>query len=247
MSRIALVVRLTCLLLVCCTGPSFAANPQEQFREAVNLLEDKNFEDALPLLKALLDVRPDDLAVLWNFGIAAAELNENNQALTAWQRYKEIDPGDWRVRAKLIQSYQALGRTVARDVERSALIALREKGEDEDLVSAERYCREQFLLNGVKHFVFEYFEPSGDWPVFYAFIAVDDSGYEAYRVSLGSYNSTNEIAWELGEIPKSKRLYHLDRYEGEGHSTLGFYQDLPDYDQIRTVVLSYLGESEASK
>lgn len=115
------------------------------------------------------------------------------------------------------------------------------------MAAAKRFCREQFRHERQKFFVFEYFEPSGEHRVYLAFVAVTEAGEEAYRISLGSYDSTNEIAWELGDLPRSKRLFHLDRYENGTHATLSFYEFQPDYERVRSDVLAYLRESSESK
>lgn len=149
-------------------------------------------------------------------------------------------PNDWKVRAKLIQTYQSLGNIEARDRERTNLITLWKSGEVKDLSAQPLYCREQILLDGQKVFAFEYFNPSGQNMVLYSFIVSFASGQPGYKISLGSYDSQNQIALELGERPKDKRYYHLDVYRTIGqiavHESHGAFVGEPSYDVIRPMV-----------
>jgi Flp pilus assembly protein TadD len=84
---------------------AFGAAPEEQFKRAVSLLGNRQFEEAVPLLEAVLEAFPEDPAVLWNYGIAAAEIGAHEMAALAWKRYRTAAPDDWRARAKLVQAY----------------------------------------------------------------------------------------------------------------------------------------------
>lgn len=72
------------------------------------------------------------------------------------------------------------------------------------------------------------------------FSIVDKKGEEKSNISLGSYDVTTDMSRELGEIPKDQRMYHLDRYEGSLHKTYAFFKEKPDYDRVRSMVVSIL-------
>jgi hypothetical protein len=127
-----------------------------------------------------------------------------------------------------------------RDREREALYEFWRTSSDQEIRKVERFCREQFAVNERKVFAFEYFDPQGDTPVYYRFSITDQNGDEDFYISLGSYQSINEISWELGELARDQRLYHLDRYDQGMHSTLQFYEGKPSYDAVRTDVLGAL-------
>jgi hypothetical protein len=91
------------------------------FEESLRLLEAGQTEAGVRLLTRVERAGPS-AAVYWNLGIGHSELGEHREALAAWGHYLGEKPDDWRARAKLIQSYQALGDTAARD-ERSATSA----------------------------------------------------------------------------------------------------------------------------
>ncbi|WP_156479970.1 tetratricopeptide repeat protein [Collimonas pratensis] len=216
---------------------------QEKLSQAVALMQAQKFAEALPILEELKITNPSS-GVFWNMGIVAAETGDSAKELEAWLAYREIMPNDWRGRSKLIQTYQALGNIEARDRERADLIALWKSGNDKELSSQALYCREQIVVNGQKVLAFEYFNPSGPYMVLYSFIALSASGQQSYKISLGSYDSQNQIALEMGERPKDKRYYHLDVYRTVGqvavHESHAAFIGEPNYDVIRPRVQNIL-------
>jgi hypothetical protein len=142
--------------------------------------------------------------------------------------------------AKLIQTYQAIGDVKARDRELKGLYAVRAAGKDSALAKADKFCREQFVVEGQKVLAFEIFDPQGERRKYYRFSVVDADGNEAEYISLGSYESTTAIARELGEISEKQRAYHVDRYRGDEHLTYALVYDKPSYETVRTLVAEIL-------
>ena len=160
----------------------------------------------------------------WNLGLWQSAAARPTEALSAWQRYRQLQPGDWHVRAKLIQAHQALGDTVGRNLERDALLALRATKKDKALARVREYCREQFRVGSTAVMAFETFEPKGDRRVFLTFYVMDSTGKSLGHFSLGSYDVTTAVARSTGSIGPKDRMYHLDWYEGNAHATFGFYR-----------------------
>ena len=231
---------------------SDTAAAEKAFGEGNAFMEQGKYRDALARYKEGLKHLPDDPSLLYN-GSTAALLAEDFQ--TAAEYLKKLLPAypeDWQARAKLIQAYQALGDLKARDAERAALFELRKRGGGENsenpamsLSKQDSYCRERVSVAGKKVMVFEHFELKGDRALRYVFVVLDKSGKdEDFRISLGSYDSTNAIWSELNKdnAKKGGRLFHLDGYFKWGHATYGMYETEPSYDEIRKVVFSILEE-----
>ena len=226
---------------------AFAADPEETFKSAIEHMQRRNYVDAVPLLEEVLEAYPVSPGALWNYGVATGEIGEFGKSLDAWKRYLTSAPDDWRAMTKIVQSYQGLGQTSNRDQAITELTESWSSTTDEKFKQTEKYCREQFVLDGTKFFVFEYFRPTGERQVFTEFIAVDSNGKSKYRMSLGSYQITNEVAWELGDLPRDKRLYHIDRYDPDEHATYAFFDERPSYDDLRKIVVNILeGKLEPS-
>jgi hypothetical protein len=139
-----------------------------------------------------------------------------------------------------VQAYQALGDLNARDRERAELVALWQARTNAELNQQQMFCREQVRVGGKKLMAMEYFKPSGPTLVVYTFLVFAAYNKPEFKVSLGSYDVTNQIALELGQRPKDKRLYHLDLYRQRMHETHGFFLGQPGYDEIRPLVLDVI-------
>jgi len=197
--------------------------------------------EAYPLLKTVTEKQPDRITAICNFGQLCQNLEKYEEAQGAFLLLVENDPSDWRALAKTIQLHQALSQFEQRDVQREKLFDMRSVGDNESLTDKEFYCREQFSAEGEDVMVMEYFELKGDMAVRYSFVVLDETGKKKYKISLGSYDSTNDICRELGEIEKDQRLFHLDGYfAGGAHKTYGFFTNEPPYEEVRSAVIEVL-------
>ena len=229
-------------ILVCALGARAETvadgdGAEKAFKRGAQLMEKGRFKEAIPFLKEAEKVFSDNSSVLWNLGLASAEVQNHRDALSCWQKYCRFKPGDWMGIAKLVQAYQALGDFNARDREIKELYARRAASKDSDLAKTDRFCREQFVVAGKKVFAFEIFEPRGERRIFYRFAILDSkTGDETSFISLGSYDGTTQIARELGEIAESERIYHIDRYAGSAHESFAFFKAKPSYGTVREIV-----------
>lgn len=98
-----------------------------------------------------------------------------------------------------------------------------------------------------KGYALKYATPEGENKRYYRYLFTDTEGLFLYEISLGSYDATTKIDREMGHIGPNDRLYHLDMYcpgpkssEGVsqwgGHHTLGFYEQLPDFDEMTRAI-----------
>jgi tetratricopeptide (TPR) repeat protein len=245
LQRTIAAILIAALAVLLMAGTTLAAeepgklSAEAAFKVATELMGKGEYKRAIPSLIRVQTDAPVATSLLWNLGLAYAATGEHRKAVETWKSYRRIAPGDWQARAKLVQSYQALG-TKARDEEIKSLYEYRKNSSDPKVNTAERFCREQGVMGNRSVFVFEYFSPSGDRKQFLRFCVLNKKGEVDYYISLGSYDSTTEIARELGEIPKNERLYHLDEYTDTQHKTYAFFKTKPGYDEVRSVVLSVL-------
>ena len=173
-----------------------------------------------------------------NVGQIHQNRGKHKEALAAFERALEIDPKNWRYRAKLVQLYQALGRIEDRDHQRAVLVDQWR----EDEIDQPHFCREQFEVAGRRVQVYEHFELEGPRALRYAFIVLKPDGREAdFRVTLGSYDITTQIAREQGDVGKDERIFHLDGYYSGGeHRTFGMFKKEPSYEETRGYVVEVL-------
>ncbi|HUF87427.1 MAG TPA: hypothetical protein VMM59_08595 [Thermohalobaculum sp.] len=85
----------------------------------------------------------------------------------------------------------------------------------------------------------EFGPPAGEYAKLFLFFLVHD-GCERKVFSVGSYGYMNDFARERGEIGEGGRVYHLDLYEPERHTTLEMRYDRPGYAEMRERALNLL-------
>ena len=103
------------------TTPQGGMSP---FEIALELLNDKKIEEALPLLEALRPRTPVDPVVLYNLGIAYSELGRYAEAIAELERCVAADPGHVNAWVGLGVAYQKTQRNVAAERALRKAIAL---------------------------------------------------------------------------------------------------------------------------
>jgi tetratricopeptide (TPR) repeat protein len=116
---------LALVVLTLCISPTIARASSDDiildreaaFRHALEHLEAGRLHEAIPILRRLNEAYPGGTGVLWNLGQATSKIGEHSEALTYWLAFRALEPDDWHVHSKLVQTHQALGDRLARDGE----------------------------------------------------------------------------------------------------------------------------------
>ncbi len=209
-------------------------------------MEKKRYSEALSQYRAALGVDPDEPTLLYDAGLAAYLSKDYSSAAPFWVRFVQIVPDDWRVRAKLVQTYQALSDLKARDDARQALFKLRAGRKLPELNAQQTYCREQFEVDGQPVFAYEFFELTGSIATRYKFVVVDEkSDSEKYRIDLESDAFDNDLAKEAGELKSGERIFTLDGYYStrgrlQTQKLFAFYKNEPTYEATRADVVGVI-------
>ena len=217
-------------------------NLQASYDLALSYMNIGQWDAAYPLLKTTIKEQPFKISVVYNMGQLCQNLEKYEEAIDSFLQVIDKDPSDWRARTKLIQLYQATNQQMKRDEQREKLFKMRSTGNVKTLLEEPTYCREQFSVAGENLMVMEYFELKGEQAVRYSFLILDETKEKSkYEISLGSYDTTNAISHELGEIEDGQRLFHLDGYYPNGvHKTFGFFKNEPMYDDVRAIVIKII-------
>ncbi len=200
--------------------------------------------DALAAFREGLEETPGSRLLLAAAGLEAYELGDGAASAEYYGRWRALEPTAWRALAGLVRAHQLTGDGTARDEARAALFALRAGGEAPELNDQRVYWRDRFVVGPWQVRVFEHFELVGRRAARVGFVverrATDPPAPESFRISLGSYDTTNESLRAKGLLPADRRAYHLDLHEGLGHATLGMWVDEPPYDEVRARVIAAL-------
>jgi tetratricopeptide (TPR) repeat protein len=232
-----------CLALCLCAAPLARAQtgitPQQAFDAGIEQAENGRHREAIAFFLIAYQASPESVGVLFNLGLSSAEIGEHREALKYWLALQKQRPQEWRVQAKLIQAYQALGDTQARDRTRAALLeSYHAAAPGAELKRNEMYCREQMVLGGRKVLAFEHFEPQGERRTYYTFIVVGgaDAAQEDYRLTYSSDEAVTRMAREMGSLAEGKSLYQLDKREAKGRTTYANFSEPQSYEAVRARV-----------
>lgn len=200
-------------------------------------------QEALPHFRTALEAAPDKLLYSWNLGQCLQLSNKTAEALKIFLTYSQQAPTDWRAHEKIIQTSEKLDRIDIRDEWLKKITSLYKSGKAPDLSERKFFIRDQFAQGEYYVFALEYFELLGDRAIKYSLRAESSAHPEKeIRISLGSYDSTNKVAHDLGEIPKDKRRYHLDGYQKNAHFTYAFFVGNPGYKRVKAMAKEILQE-----
>jgi tetratricopeptide (TPR) repeat protein len=221
-------------------------NPRPVFLTGIVFTGAGKNDEALKMFLRAAEIDPRHRMARFNAGQLYQNLGKHEQALKMFLDGAKLAPSDIKCRGKIIQLYDALGKKDKRDEERARLIKEWESGKYLSWRRKPFYVRDQFKAGDKKVMTLEYFRMSGEMAVKYVFYVLEPKTEKIlYRLSLGSYETTNAIARETGEIKPDERLYHLDQYDKKGHRLYRMYKGEPKYDDVKKLVIKAIqGKAE---
>lgn len=212
------------------------ASPEGEraYSQGMDLLEAGKPNKAIPYLVKAQELNSASNGANW--GLASAYLNAgiSLKAEVFFLKYYSSNPSDPYALEKLIQVYQE--KSQLKEVE-SYVVKLRAIWKTDSAYSSkDGFIRDLFIDTDRSFVGYEYFLPESPNKIYYRFLPLK-SGNKDELISLGSYDSTSSISRELEGKPKDWRLYHLDGYCGNSHTTYGFFDSKPSYQSIREIVI----------
>jgi tetratricopeptide (TPR) repeat protein len=218
--------------------------PQNTPEYRAQLTREGRHAELFQAFQEMLETTPDDPSLLHNVSLSAYRSGQFAEAANYLRQLKAQVPQDFKVRAKLVQVYEALQNFSDRDAERDELLALYSQ-QKADRNTPDRYCRDEFTVGDRAVQVFEYFELVGDMAkryTFYIFRAGEQK--PEYFISLGSYVATNQYMRQRGTLQPDERIFHLDEYRAGGaHRSLSFYKGEPPYNVVKSAVQDILRQT----
>jgi tetratricopeptide (TPR) repeat protein len=206
----------------------------KSFSAGNELLEKKKYAEALVEYRKVLAIMPNDPGALWNAGMAAFFSKDYKTAAELYERDKKQEPNHGHLLSKLIQTYEALGDTQARDAARDEIIALRASGKDTTDYTKERsFCRDQFTVGDKLVYAYEMFEfkprysqdDAHKFGVRYNFIVMNPDNTSEFRLEVGW--NTLEKDGKGGFKPAGyPSAFYFDAYYPKGdfaRKTMGLY------------------------
>src|SRR4030042_1624042 len=97
---------------------------QDTFDNIQRLVQEDRHSEVLQICLEELKHKPNDPALLYIAGSSAYLLGQFSEAILYWTRLKKLAPQDFRIRGRLVQTYETLQDFKGREVEREEIIAL---------------------------------------------------------------------------------------------------------------------------
>lgn len=206
--------------LITLTPHAYADDASADGRTAAELAQAGEYAKALEAYEARLKDEPKSVALLYNAGLMGYLAEEYERSAKHWLAMEAVvGDDDPQLKEKIIQVMTKLDKDDEVEDRVEKLHALRKASKDNAFREKPHFCRDQFLINGTRYMVFQFFDfPDGHEVLFKAY-EIDDQGDIASTLNFWSSAMTNKIAQEVGELKEGERLYHIDHYKNDGSKT----------------------------
>lgn len=212
-----LLVILLILSLILLAPQAIAAEPPADGSTAAELAQAGKYAEALDAYEARLKEEPENIVLLYNAGLMGYLAEAYEQSAKHWLAMEKlVGDDDPQLKEKLIQVLTKLGKDDEAEDRVDKLHELRKNTKNKAFRDKPHFCRDQFVINGTRHMVFQFFDfPDAEEVLFKAY-ELDDRGDIASTLNFWSSAMTNKIAKQVGELEEGQRLYHIDHYKEDG-------------------------------
>lgn len=177
-------------------SPEKVRELKTRFQEGYAIFaRDKDYKKALTIFEGIIAEAPEARGSLLFGGLSLNELGQYEKALSYFERFKKLEPGDAAGVIGSIRAHQSLGNEEKAEALISELRKLKEHGKDRNLPFMRNFERER-IPTGDGGFIsaLEYFELKEEKPV-WAFVRFDKEmkPVERYELVEGSERASAAI------------------------------------------------------
>jgi tetratricopeptide (TPR) repeat protein len=208
-------------------------------RQGINAFRQKDFALALRIFQQVIAADPSDVVAYNVAANCSSRLKDYPSAIDSFKHALQLRPDEYHNVSGLIRAYTLAGMAPERDELRKHIAQLEDAGK---LPADFNYIFEAFDAADKKIQVAEFPKIQGLYGERYRFMVFNDAGKEIFCVTLES-DEPEQATWAK-EHPKEAaaggRRFSLDGYASDSHSTYGFYDGEPPYEQVREEVKQIL-------
>lgn len=174
---------------------------------------------------------PAHVDALYNAGQSYYDQKNFRASVDRWSKARVLNPKDFDIVKKVLQSQNALGDTAGAAQTRHALLELRRESTNPKIKNLKAYVFEQFDVGKAHVFAYEYFDLQGDLYYVYRFQVTDAADRAAGSINLES----SAVLREAGTP------YVLGVDKGKEHiTTTTAFKTLPAVAEIKPAVLKLI-------
>ncbi len=191
-----------------------------------------DYAGALAIFRQVLAIDPSDIVAYNVSGRCSFYLKDYPAAIDSYKHALELHPDEYHNLSALMRTYTIAGMTPERDELRKHIEQLAAAGKLPDTFN---YVFDTFDVEGKKVEVAEFPKIQGYYGERYRFKVFNSAGIEIFCVTLES-DALEQPAWQKQhpkEAAAGGRQFSLDGYARDAHTSYGFYNAEPSYEQVR--------------
>jgi Flp pilus assembly protein TadD len=195
--------------------------------------------EALRIFRQVIAADPTDIVAYNIAANCSLKLGDYPSAIDSFNHALQLRPDEWHNLSGLMRAYTLAGMAAERDALRKHIAELEHEGK---LPPTFNYVFDTFQAGDKKVEVAEFPQIQGFYGERYRFKVFDSAGKLVFCVTLES-DSLEQSTWAKQhpkEAAAGGRQFSLDGYASDSHSTYGFYNGEPPYEQVREQVKQVL-------
>jgi len=209
-------------------------------REAGAAFYRQDYVRALNLFNEVLEKLPDNIVALNMWGNCSLQLHDYALAIERFKLALALRPGEWHNVAGLLEAYSLEGFQKERARELEYVKQLKSEGK---LPKNFSFITDVFDMGLRKVQVMEFYpDLAGKDRYRYWFNIFNPQGQQTYRVTVES-NDGDQLLWAKKhpkEAAAGGRMFSLEGYSPNSHTTYRFYDGEPPYETVIADVQSIL-------
>lgn len=201
-------------------------------RQGIDAFRQRDCVGALRIFRQVIAADPSDIVAYNMAANCSLRLKDYPSAIDSFKHALQLHSDEYHNLSGLIRAFTLAGMAPERDEVRKHISELEHAGKLPDNFN---YVFETFDAGDKKIEVAEFPKIQGYYGERYRFKVFNSAGKEIFCVTLES-DALEQPVWAK-EHPKEAaaggRKFSLDGYASDSHSTYGFYDGEPPYEQVR--------------
>jgi tetratricopeptide (TPR) repeat protein len=201
-------------------------------RQGVDAFRGGNYAEALRIFRRVIAADPNDIVAYNIIANCSLSLGDYPSAVDYFKHALQLRPDESHNLSGLMRAYTLAGMVPERDALRKHIAELELEGK---LPPTYNYVFDAFQAGDKKIEVAEFPQIQGFYGERYRFKVFNNAGKQVFCVTLES-DSLEQPGWAKQhpkEAAAGGRQFSLDGYASDSHSTYGFYDGEPSYEQVR--------------
>jgi len=201
-------------------------------QQGMSAYQHGDYAGALGTFRHVIAADPSDIVAYNVAGNCSMHLKDYPSAIGSFKHALQLVPDEYHNLGALTRAYTLAGMAPERDELRKHILELAHAGKLPDTFN---YVFDTFDAGGKRVEVAEFPKIQGYYGERYRFMVFSSAGIEVFCVTLES-DALEQPAWARQhpkEAAAGGRQFSLDGYASDAHTSYGFFDAEPGYEQVR--------------